>query len=128
MIAGYEKLDVWKLSHELALRLFKLSREFQRDERFGITSQLRRAALAIPTNIAEGSARRHHQEFLQFCNISRGSLAETRYLLRFVRDLDWVDSKSYEAYGIEYERVGKMLNSMMNYLQRSTSKKKSRYA
>lgn len=125
MIAGYEKLDLWKLSHELAPHLFKLSKEFPRDERFGITAQLRRAPLAIPTNIAEGSARKHRQEFLQFCNISRGSLAETQYLLRFIRDLGWIDPQRYVEFRIAYERVGRMLNSMMTYLKGSGPKKKA---
>lgn len=123
MIAGFEKLDVWKLSHELALRLFKISKQFPKDERFGITAQLRRAALAIPTNIAEGSARRHHKEFLQFCSISRGSLAEIQYLLRFVRDLDWIDPQRYDELRYEYERVGMMLNSLMTYLRGSRPRK-----
>ncbi len=117
MISGYERMDVWRVSHELARRLFKFSKQFPPDEKFGITAQLRRASLAIPTNIAEGSARLHPKEYLQFCSISRGSLAETRYLLRFIHDLGWINPQDYSDFVASYERVGQMLNSLMAYLQ-----------
>ena len=118
MIRGFEKLDLWKLSHELALKIYRESEQFPARERYGITLQLRRAAVSIPTNIAEGSARFHPQEFLQFCNISRGSVAEVRYLLRFVNDLGWLDSELYDSFGAEYDRVGQMLNAMTRRLKR----------
>lgn len=124
MITGFEDLDVWKLSHRLALQIFFLSKQFPKDERFGITAQLRRATLAIPTNIAEGSARRHHREFLQFCSISRGSIAETQYLLRFIRDLEWISKDQQVAMRQEYERVGQMLNALITYLSSDRVRKR----
>ena len=126
MITGYEDLDVWKLADSLALKVYFLSKQFPKDERFGITSQLRRATLAIPTNIAEGSARRHSREFLQFCSISRGSLAETQYLLHFIRRLEWITSDQYGDIRKEYERVGQMLNSMITYLASDRVRKRRR--
>ncbi len=126
MITGYEGLDVWKLADSLALRVYFLSKQFPKDERFEITSQLRRATLAIPTNIAEGSARRHPREFLQFCSISRGSLAETQYLLHFIRRLEWITSDQYGDIRKEYERVGQMLNSMITYLASDRARKRRR--
>lgn len=124
MITGFESLKVWHLAHALALKVYLLSRQFPRDERFGITAQLHRAALAIPTNIAEGSARQYSREFLQFCSIARGSIAETQYLLRFILDLKLINVNEYTDLRQEYEQVGKMVNSLMTYL-RGNSKRKS---
>lgn len=118
MISGFERLDVWKLSHELALRLWKSSEKFPRNERFGLTAQLRRAALAIPTNIAEGNARRHQKEYLRFCAIARGSVAEVRYLLRFAHDIGVMGSYQYQEFLDGYQRIGQMLNALISSLQR----------
>ncbi|MGH8245802.1 MAG: four helix bundle protein, partial [Gammaproteobacteria bacterium] len=74
MAVPFESLDVWQVSHELALRIYRISAEFPSHERFGLTSQLRRAAIAIPTDIAEGNARGGSREYIHFCHIARGSL------------------------------------------------------
>jgi four helix bundle protein len=125
MIGGFEQLDLWKLAHKLALDLYRESERFPRREQFGITQQLRRAALSIPTNVAEGSARQYHQEFLQFCNIARGSAAEVRYLLRFALDMDWIDNRGYERFADGYDRVGQMLNALINYLRKQHARRRT---
>ncbi|MGH2348326.1 MAG: four helix bundle protein [bacterium] len=125
MIKGYEKLDVWKLTHALALEIFRTSEQFPRREQFGITMQLRRAAVSIPTNLAEGSARHYHQEFLHFCGIARGSMAEVHYLLRFILDLGWFSTETYEKYSVEYDHAGRMLNSLITYLRRQSSRRRA---
>jgi four helix bundle protein len=116
MSTPFESLEVWQLSHQLALQLYQLSRSFPRYEQFGLTSQLRRAAMAIPTNIAEGNARGSVREYLYFCKIGRGSLAEVRYLLRFSRDLELLTEKQFEDFRTGYDRVGKMLHYLMKAL------------
>ena len=83
MITGYEDLNVWKRADELAQKVFDLTEKFPKMYLYDLTNQLRRAALSTPTNIAEGCASFHSKEFLQFLNISRRSLSETRYLLGF---------------------------------------------
>ena len=123
MISGYEKLDVWKLSHELALKIYRLSRQFPRDERFGLTQQIRRSALAVPTNIAEGNARGHLKEFTQFCNIAKGSVAEIRYLLRFAIDYGILEQRQYLDLSEGYDRVGRMLNRLITYLRKPETAK-----
>jgi four helix bundle protein len=125
MIRGYENLELWKQTHALALSLFRESEKFPRREQFGITMQLRRAALSIPTNLAEGSARHYHQEFLHFCGIARGSMAEVQYLLRFILDLGWFSTETYEQYSIEYDRAGRMLNSLITYLRKQSRKRRA---
>jgi four helix bundle protein len=76
---GYKKLAVWHKSDELAYQVYLATKNFPKQEMYGITSQLRRAALSIPTNIAEGYARQGKNELRQFVSISLGSLAETKY-------------------------------------------------
>ena len=83
----FTDLKVWQRSHLLALAIYRITKAFPGDERFGLTSQLRRAAVSIPTNIAEGSKRRHNPDFARFLNIAEGSLAETEYPLLLSRDL-----------------------------------------
>jgi len=83
MITSYKELKVWERADELAFRVFDLTEEFPRAYQYDLTSQLRRAGLSIPTNIAEGSASFHSGELLQFLNLSRRSLSETHYLLYF---------------------------------------------
>ena len=83
MITSYKELKVWERADLLAHRVFDLTEKFPKTYLSNLTSQLRRAALSIPTNIAEGCASFHSGEFLQFLNISRRSLSETNYLLNF---------------------------------------------
>lgn len=89
----YRKLEVWQLADSLALGVYRATKSFPNEEIYGITSQLRRAALSIPTNIVEGYARRGDRELARFVDIALGSLAETRYLLSFCAKLGYL---SYE--------------------------------
>ena len=104
MPAPHERLAAWAAAHELVLAIYGATRSFPADERYGLTSQLRRAALSIPTNIAEGAARRGAKEFKRFLNMALGSLGEVTYLLRVARDLEllgedaWKDLESKRQY------------------------------
>lgn len=80
---GYKKLIVWRKTDELAFKIYEITKNFPKEEIYGIISQIRRAALSIPVNIAEGHARQNRNEFRQFANIALGSLGEVRYLLEF---------------------------------------------
>lgn len=82
----YERLEAWRQAHRLALVAYEATERFPRNELFGLTSQIRRAALSVPTNIAEGSAKRGRREFGRYLDIALGSLAELSYLLLFARD------------------------------------------
>jgi hypothetical protein len=84
MIA-HERFEAWKWAHRLALEVYAATDRWPRSEMYGLTSQARRAAISIPTNIAEGAARHGRREFARFLNISLGSLAELSYLLLFSR-------------------------------------------
>ena len=93
---GYKKLIVWQKADELAYQIYIASKKFPREELFGITSQLRRAALSIPTNIVEGMGRQNRLEARQFTNIALGSLAETEYLLEFCVKLNLLSADEYK--------------------------------
>ena len=88
----FTQLRVWQQGHRLALAVYRATALFPVDERFGLTSQLRRAALSVPTNIVEGSKRISRQDYARFLNMAEASLAEAEYLLRIARDLGYVTS------------------------------------
>jgi four helix bundle protein len=89
-IERFEDLEAWKRAHELVLRVYGASKGFPSDERFGLTSQMRRAAVSIPANIAEGFKRRTKRDKVHFYNISQGSLEELRYYWILARDLKYL--------------------------------------
>ena len=105
----YRDLEVWKRSHALVLRIYQLTKSFPDEERFGLTSQLRRAAVSVPANIAEGSKRRKSQDYARFLNISEGSLSETDYLLLCSKDLGYLPESALEPIASEIEEVSRML-------------------
>ena len=83
----YDELDAWKASHALALAIYNATKNWPRDERYGLTAQIRKAGFSIPTNIVEGRAKLGRREFRRFLDISWGSLAEVEYTLRLAKDL-----------------------------------------
>lgn len=95
MVGSYERLDVWERAHALALQTYEVTREFPRSELYGLVSQLRRAAVAIPTNVAEGQSRGSRQDYLRFCFFARGSLSELTYLLRLAKDLGYLSNANW---------------------------------
>ena len=105
----WKKLDVWQLADELAYKVYIFTRNFPKEEIYGITSQIRRAALSIPTNIVEGYSRKGDRELSRFLSISLGSMAETKYLLHFCFKLEYLSEKDYGAINEDYEVLGKML-------------------
>jgi four helix bundle protein len=84
---NHKDLSVWKNSIELVSQIYQFTNELPKSEDFGLKSQLRRAAVSVPTNIAEGAARNHQKEFIQFCHISLGSLIEIETLLVIVNNV-----------------------------------------
>jgi len=100
---GYRKLQVWKKADALAKAVYAATTSFPKDDVFGVTSQLRRAALSVPVNIVEGSGRQGSKERKQFANIALGSLAETEYLLEFCRDIGYLSENVFA--GVEFLRL-----------------------
>ena len=104
----YERYEAWKVAHELALEIYRISDQWPACERYQLTAQLRRAALSVPTNIAEGAAKRGPREFRRYLDIARGSLSEVSYLLRFGRDRGILDEESFRSVHEIRDRVGKL--------------------
>jgi len=116
----YRDLVAWQKANELAFRIFKLTDGFPAKYNYDLTAQLRRAALSIPTNLAEGCASPHSKELLQFINIANRSLNETQYLLEFAAGLGLIkaeDSKSLEGLS---DQISKMLRSLTNSIKRKS--------
>lgn len=108
-IAGYKKLIVWKKADELAYQIYLETKKFPKEEIYGITSQLRRAALSIPTNLVEGTGRQGRKELKHFVNIALGSLAETEYLLDFSLRLKYFSVELHKKLQDLRQEVGNLL-------------------
>ena len=91
---GHHKLEAWKRAGELVLGIYTLTQNFPKEEMFGLTSQIRRAAVSIPSDIAEGAARAGENKFAQFLNISRGSLSELETQLLISADLAYIENNN----------------------------------
>ena len=103
-----ERFDAWRSAHLLALELYRATDTWPRSERFGLTIQVRRAALSVPTNIAEGAAKRGSREFRRFLDIALGSLAELAYLLRLSRDYGLLTEESWLTLEADRDRAGRL--------------------
>jgi four helix bundle protein len=95
MMLPYERFDAWKVAHQLALQVYAETDHWPTHEKYGITAQIRRAAVSAPTNIAEGSAKRGPRELRRYLDIALGSLSEVSYLLRFSRDRGILDQDKF---------------------------------
>src|SRR5215510_12292336 len=104
-----EHLDVFKLAHELALKVYKITITFPKEESFNLVVQMRRAASSVGMNLAEGSMRLNSREYRQFVGIARGSAAEVSYQLLLAKDLAYIPNETYKELRSGYERVGQML-------------------
>ena len=107
-MSSLHKLIVWQRGRQLVKECYRLSRSFPRDERFGLTSQLRRAAVSVPANIAEGFGRWHRREFVNFLSISNGSLCELETYLYLALDLEFVDREALKTALELADEVGRM--------------------
>ena len=103
----FEQLEVWQQAHQLTLSIYIFTRQLPRDERYGLVSQMRRAAVSVPANITEGFKRRGRQDKARFYNIAQSSLEELRYYVYLCKDLSYgVDHDDFEPI---IERVARML-------------------
>ena len=119
----FRELQVWQKAHALVLKIYRVTRGFPSDERFGLTSQLRRAATAIPTNIAEGCGRSTDADLARFADIAMGSASETEYELLLAHDLGYIDRKTHRDLERDVVEVKRMLSAYIGYLRRTSSTK-----
>lgn len=120
IIKTYRDLIVWQKSMILCTEIYKISKQFPREELYGITSQIRRSVISIPSNIAEGY-QRGHKEYIQFLRISFGSGAELETQLLVVLNVGYLNQKQYDELNYKLVEIMKMLNKMISTLSSSYS-------
>ena len=113
----FKKLKVWEKAHRLTLNVYEASAKFPREELYGITSQIRRACVSVPTNIAEGCGRSSDTDFARFLQISMGSESEVEYLLLLGLDLDLLVNDEYEELNSAVVEIKRMLTSLIKTLR-----------
>ena len=120
-IQSYKELDVWKQSRLLVKCVYQLTKGFSKDEQFGLVSQMRRAAVSIPSNIAEGCGRNHFKDSIQFFFVARGSLYELETQLILSSDLNFLPASDFDEISNQITRCKKLLNGFINYYQKQTN-------
>lgn len=119
-LKSYKELIVWQKSIQLVKEIFLLTDQFPKSEIYGITSQMRRAAISIPSNIAEGYGRRSAKEYAQFYAIAYGSVLELETQLIVSKELQFVDQSRIKPAEALLEEVAKMLNSMLGKMKETS--------
>lgn len=111
----HKDLDVWKKAVDFVTKLYIETQTFPKEELYGLTSQMRRAAISIPSNIAEGSARQGNKEFIHFLHIALSSSAELDTQLLIAFNLNYINKEKYNFLADQLTEIGKMLNGLINY-------------
>jgi four helix bundle protein len=116
-VKDFRQLKAWQKSHQLALALYQITASFPRAETFGLTAQIRRAALSIPSNLAEGCGRNGDAELARFCSIASGSASELEYHLLLARDLKLIPINDYEQLAQQFTEIKRMLTVFIQKLK-----------
>lgn len=122
-IESYQDLEVWKQTKELVIHIYQVTKSFPKDEQFGLTNQLRRAAVSVPSNIAEGCGRNHFKDSIQFFFISRGGLYEMETQILIAVDLGYVNDSDKKSILEKIKSCKRLLNGFINYFQKLTDQK-----
>jgi four helix bundle protein len=122
MIQSYRDLVAWKKAMDLVTMIYRVTNKFPKEELFGLVSQLRRAAVSIPSNIAEGQARSSRGEFQLFLGHARGSLSELETQILIARNLDYVDETETNSLLERASEVGRVLNGLLASLKSGKKK------
>lgn len=109
---NFRNYQVWNKSHQFGLKIYKVTKGFPKEEVFGFISQIRRASLSIPNNIAEGTGRSSEKEFAHFLNMASGSAAEVEYLIEFSKDIKYINQEQFKEFNEGIVEIRKMLNSL----------------
>lgn len=112
-IRFFTDLDAWKEGHRLVLLIYKITKNFPKDEIFALTNQMRRCAVSITSNIAEGFSRNSYKEKLQFYSMSLGSVTELQNQLLIAKDIDYINKEEYEQINIQTIKVHKIINGLI---------------
>jgi four helix bundle protein len=121
----FQTLKVWEKSHELTLAIYKISVGFPKEEMYGLTSQIRRSSMSIPTNTAEGCGRDGDAEFARFLQIAMGSVSELEYQLLLSRDLKILKATDFDDLNLRLEYVRRMIIALIKKVKADKSKNMS---
>lgn len=116
-IRSYRDLLVWQKAIDMVIECYRISDAFPKSELYGITSQFRRAAVSVPTNIAEGRGRRSTSAFLHFLDIAYGSLMEVETILEITSRLSFLNTESYQSFANRTSEIGRMINGLIASLE-----------
>jgi four helix bundle protein len=111
----HKKLDLWKLGMQLVTDVYEITKTFPEQERFGLISQMRRAAVSIPSNVAEGAARKTSKEFIQYLYISQSSLSELDTQVEIAKRLGWLKEEDGKGLENAMNRMDKMLSGLIRH-------------
>lgn len=106
----FQEILSWQKAHQLALEIYNITKEFPKFEEYALANQMRRCAVSVPSNIAEGFKRKGLKDSLHFYNVAQGSLEELKYQLLLARDLSYINENNYKKLIDLSEEVGKLLN------------------
>jgi four helix bundle protein len=121
-INSYKDLEVWKRSFRLALNTYKATERFPDRERYGLTSQIRRSAISVPSNIAEGFARNSRKDFVRFLRMANGSLFELQTQMSLAAELKYLSEQTAAAFENEAGQIGRMLAALIFKVSKSRRK------
>ena len=116
-IKSHRDLIAWQKAMDLVVETYKVSRDFPKEELYGLTSQMRRAAVSVPANIAEGQGRRLSGEFIHFLGTARGSLLELETHLEIALRLGYIEQKKYQLAQDQIQEVGRILNGLLRTIE-----------
>lgn len=109
----HKKLDLWKLSMDMVTQIYKVTALFPSEERYGLTNQIRRAAVSIPSNIAEGAARQTKKEFANYLHMAQGSLSELDTQIDIAKQLFYLQAAEWEQLNSQMDRIDKMISGLL---------------
>lgn len=117
----FRDLRLWRKAHDMTLRVYQVSRDFPKEEVYGLTSQLRRASVSVSANLAEGCGRGSNLDFARFLQMAMGSASETEYHLLLSHDLGYLDVENYKELNGVVQEIKRMLASLIAKLRSNTS-------
>lgn len=119
-IKSFTGLDAWKEAHKLAISIYKATKLFPKEEIYGLTNQVRRAAVSVSSNIAEGFSRRSNLEKKQFYHLALGSLTEVQNQILIARDIGYITRLDFDSLASQTITVSKLINSLIKYVSTHT--------
>lgn len=121
-IESYKNLIVYQKGYKLSLEIYRVTKDYPKDELYGLVSQMRRSAVSIPCNIAEGYRRGYRKEYIQFLHMAHGSCSELETLLSLSKDLGFLDDEIYKNLYQSQDEISRLLRGLISSLSKSKEK------